>query len=105
MASVLQSFVMQGKRPQFGKGACELMTGLVVRFSDDDLLEWIKNRICGGGLQGPWKSSSGRTAPDDPESAAENPTVLTWRVAVFGDWGHGGAYGFSCYRGQASGRN
>jgi hypothetical protein len=83
MASVLQSFVAQ-KAAQAGK--VEMGDdGLVVKFSDDDLLDWIKTGFIGlfeGQDKFQWK-----TAPDDPDTLANTSRHL--RVAVFGDWGTG----------------
>jgi hypothetical protein len=86
MASVLQSFVAQ-KAAEAGQVQ---MTddGPVVKFSDDDLLEWIKTGFVGlfeGQDKFPW-----RTAPDDPDPLSN--TSRHMRIAVFGDWGTG-AYG------------
>ena len=86
MASVLQSFVAQKAAES---GQVEMTDdGPVVKFSDDDLLEWIKTgfvAVFEGQEKFAW-----RTAPDDPDPLIRDNRHL--RIAVFGDWGTG-AYG------------
>jgi hypothetical protein len=86
MASVLQSFIAQKAAESNQVDNTEDVP--VVRFSDDDLLEWIKTGFIGlvdGQDKFPWK-----TAPDDPDPLFNTSRHL--RIAVLGDWGTG-AYG------------
>ena len=86
MASVLQNFVVQ---KAVESGQIEMTDdGPVVKFSDDDILEWIKTGFIGlfeGQNKFEW-----RTAPDDPDPLKNDSRHR--RIAVFGDWGTA-AYG------------
>ncbi len=86
MASVLQSFVAQKAAESGQVDANDDVP--VVKFSDDDLLEWIKTGFIG--LFDGQNKFSWKTAPDDPDPLLNTSRHL--RIAVFGDWGTG-AYG------------
>ena len=87
MASVLQSFVQQ-KAAESGQ-IDKTEHGLIVKFSDDDLLEWIKTGFVA--LFQSQEKFEWHTAPDDPDPLP-NPDSDHLRVAVFADWATG-AYG------------
>src|SRR5215471_18851559 len=83
MASVLQSFIAQKAAESNQVDTTDDVP--VVKFSDDDLLEWIKTGFIGlvdGQDKFTWK-----TAPDDPDPLFNTSRHL--RIAVFGDWGTG----------------
>ncbi|MBI4903953.1 MAG: metallophosphoesterase [Acidobacteria bacterium] len=84
MASVLQSFVQQ-KAAESGKIETT-DEGPIVRFSDADLLEWIKTGfliVFDSQDKFQW-----HTAPDDPDPWLKQDTTHL-RIAAFGDWATG----------------